>query len=66
MELSKQEMELIFLLPDLKSKNTFYKMFLTFTNESKTGFEIGNGIIDIETGNGNISLTSQAPIKNFF
>jgi len=38
-ELSKQEMELISLLPDLQSKNFFYKKFLTFQNESKTGFE---------------------------
>ena len=35
----KQELELFLLLPDLRSKNFFYKMFLTFTNESKTGFE---------------------------
>ena len=39
MELYKQEMELILLFHDLQSKNLFYKMFLTFTNESKTGFE---------------------------
>ena len=38
-ELSKQEMELFLLLPDLQSKNFFYKKFLTFQNESKTGFE---------------------------
>ena len=37
-ELSKQEMELFLLLPDLQSKNFFYKKFLTFRNESKTGF----------------------------
>ena len=36
MELPKQEMELFFILPDLQSKNFFYKMFQTFTNESKT------------------------------
>ena len=39
MELSKQEMELFLLLPELQSKNLFYKMFLTYTSESKTGFE---------------------------
>ena len=38
MELSKQEMELVLLLPELQSKNFFYKMFLTFINESKTSF----------------------------
>ena len=37
-ELSKQEMDLFLLLPDLQSKNFFYKKFLTFKNESKTGF----------------------------
>ena len=41
-ELSKQEMELFLLLPDLQSKNFFYKKFLTFQNESKTGFENRN------------------------
>ena len=39
MELSKQEMELFLLFPDLRLKNFFYKMFLNFTNEFKTGFE---------------------------
>ena len=39
MELSKQEMELFLLFPDLWSKNFFYKKFLTFTMESKTGVE---------------------------
>ena len=39
MELSKQEMELFLLLSDLQSKNLFYKKFLAFKNESKTGFE---------------------------
>ena len=39
MELFKQEMELFILLPDLQSKNFFYKKFPTFKNESKTGFE---------------------------
>ena len=39
MKLSKQEMELFLLFPDLQSKNFFYKIFLTFTNEFKTGFE---------------------------
>ena len=38
-ELSKQEMELFLLLPDLQSKNIFYKKFPTFKNESKTDFE---------------------------
>ena len=38
MELSKQEMELFLLFPDLLSKNFFNKMFLAFTNEFKTGF----------------------------
>ena len=32
-------MELFLLLPDLQSKNFFYKKFVTFKNESKTGFE---------------------------
>ena len=32
-------MELFLLLLDLQSKNYFYKNFLTFKNESKTGFE---------------------------
>ena len=52
-ELSKQEMELFLLLPDLQSKNFFYKKFLTFQNESKTDLKTGNGII--QTGNGIIS-----------
>ena len=39
MELCKQEMELFLLLTDLQSKNFFYINFLTFKNESKTGFE---------------------------
>ena len=38
-ELSKQEMELFFLLPDLWSNNFFYKMFLNFINEFKACFE---------------------------
>ena len=29
----------ILLLPELQSKSFFYKMFLTFPNESKIGFE---------------------------
>ena len=33
MELSKQEMELFLLFPDLWSKNFFYEIFLTFTNK---------------------------------
>ena len=45
MEVFKQEMELFLLLPELQSKYFFYNMFLTLTNESKTGFETGNGII---------------------
>ena len=32
-------MELFLLLSDLQSKNLFYKKFLAFKNESKTGFE---------------------------
>ena len=32
-------MELFLLLPELQSKKVFYKMFETFINESKTGFE---------------------------
>ena len=32
-------MELFLLLPDLQSKNVFYKKLLTFQNESKTSFE---------------------------
>ena len=39
MELSKQEMELFLLFPDLRLKNFFYKMFLNFINEFKGGFE---------------------------
>ena len=39
MELSKQEMELFLLFPNLKSKNFFYKMFLNFFNEFKAGLE---------------------------
>ena len=39
-------------------------MFPTCTNESKTGLTTGNGII--QAGNGMISPTSWAPIKNFF
>ena len=39
MELSKQDIELFLLFPDLWSKNFFYKKFLTFTMESKTGVE---------------------------
>ena len=44
------------LLPDLQSKNFFYKKFLTFINESKTGLKTGNEII--QTGNGIISPIS--------
>ena len=32
-------MELFLLLPDLQSISFFYKKFLSFKNESKTGFE---------------------------
>ena len=39
MELSKQEMELFLLFPDLRLKNFFYEMFLNFINEFKAGFE---------------------------
>ena len=39
MELSKQEVELFLLFPDLQAKNLFYKKFLTCKNEFKTGFE---------------------------
>ena len=39
MELSKQEMELFLLFPDLQSKDFFYKMFLNFINEFKACFE---------------------------
>ena len=39
MELSKQEMELFLLFPDFRLKNFFYKMFLSFNNDTKTGFE---------------------------
>ena len=38
MELSKQEMELFLPLPGLWSKNFFYKMFLTFNNDTKNSF----------------------------
>ena len=39
MELSKQEIKLFLLFPDLCSKNFFYKKLPTFTMESKTGVE---------------------------
>ena len=39
MELSKQEMELYLLFPDHWSNNFFYKMFLDFINEVKSGLE---------------------------
>ena len=38
MELSKQEMELFLLFPDLRLKNFFYRMFPTFNNEFKNFF----------------------------
>ena len=37
-ELSKQEMELFYLLPGLWLKNFFYKMFLIFTEVFKIDF----------------------------
>ena len=39
MKISKQEMESFLLLFHLQSKTFFYKMFLTFINEFKNGFE---------------------------
>ena len=39
MELFQQEMELFLLFPDFWSQNLFYKMFITFNNDTKTGFE---------------------------
>ena len=39
MEVSKQEMELFLLFTDFRLKNFFYKMFLSFDNDTKTGFE---------------------------
>ena len=39
MELSKQEMELFLLFPDFRLKNFFHKMFQSFNNDTKTGFE---------------------------
>ena len=54
-------MELFLLLPELQSKNFFYKMFLNFIKEFKAGLKTGNGIF--QTGNGIIAPTSQAPIK---
>ena len=41
MELPKQKMELFLLFSQLWSKNFFYKMFLNFANEFKTGFKNG-------------------------
>ena len=38
MELSKQEMELFLLFPDLRSKNFFNKRFPILTEDSKTSF----------------------------
>ena len=38
MELSKQDMELYLLLPDIQSKYFFYIMFLTLTNELQIVF----------------------------
>ena len=71
MELSKRGIELFLILPHPQSKNFFYKMFLTFKNDTKTCFtkryqhlktnqklvlKTGNRII--QTGNGIISPTS--------
>ena len=39
MELSKQDMELYLLLPDIQSKYFFYIMFLTLTNELQIFFK---------------------------
>ena len=44
----------IFWLPI--KKTFFYKMFLTFNNDTKTGLKTGNGIM--QTGNGIISSIS--------
>ena len=62
MELSKQEMELFFLFPDLWSKNFFYKMFLNFIKEFKAGLKTGNGIF--QTGIWIISPIFLPLIKN--
>ena len=43
-------MELFLLLPDLQSKNFFYKKFSFIPRSSKLIFKTGNGII--QTGNG--------------
>ena len=43
MELFKLEMKFFFLLPDLRSKNFFYKMFLNVINEFKEALKIGGG-----------------------
>ena len=39
MELFKEEMELFFLFSDFQLRNVFYKMFLSFNNNTKTRFE---------------------------
>ena len=39
MELSKQEIELFLLYPDLQLKNFFYEIFLNFINEFKAAFK---------------------------
>ena len=60
MELSKQEIELFLLLPELQTKSFFYKMC---PNSSlKLVFKTGNGII--KTGKRIVFPTSWIPIKN--
>ena len=49
MELSKHEMELFLLFPDLQLKNFFHKMFLNFMKEFKAGFGIISSI-EFKTG----------------
>ena len=56
MELFKQEMELFILLPDLQSKNFFYKRFVITSKDSIIVLKTENRII--QTGNGIISSTS--------
>ena len=59
MELFKLEMELFFLLPDLQSKNFFYKMFLIYTKEFKIGFQNRkwNYLSDFQASNQKNSFT---------
>ena len=56
MELFKQEMELFYQLPDLWSKNLFYKMSLILNKEFIIDLKTGNGII--QKGNGIMSPAS--------